>query len=548
MLAALSAGRFPDVRPNYEYFAHLLEQNSTVTMRPKTCWIFVSQPDAQMDKAIGGAEDGLDVTQYYPPQNETLGVHLHEYTNTVAQTYSASVKEITKHWETAFPELHETLTLPEPQDEDSLTILEMNVSLELHKKRFPTGSELNGLVEMSISQPALQSHQWKCVTRLARPRELCPDPENADTYFEHASAVNVQLAHGAGCEDEDGCDCATKPRHDVRVPFPAAEWAGMLTNCASHPAGVPQETRRRRGSARGGTEDELSGEPTQRDLLSRIGMFQELWSAPPGVGEGGWTRRAVVFWRFRDVHQYSARKKRWVAEAPAAQWRFLTVNDPGSEHHLRNAYVSAAGVEDGQQQGVFAAAPFEMGHGGDFASWNMEAVASNHMRSLSAPTGSFHVAEIPGLTALPTYPTSLESSFGLLPSTCSTESREGSFVEDVPPTDFLGDSLGIVPGGLLYEDADPAALHAWEAEMKCWAPAEFEAATGAVEWGGKEWGGDEEWAPPVHLSLRPEWDEVKEEAAACGVLGKRGWEGEGGERPARRARTGSGLRSIVGRA
>lgn len=544
VLVALSAGRFPDVRPNYEYFAHLLEQNSTVTMRPKTCWIYVSQPDALADKAVGGAEGGLDVTEYYPPQKENLGIShgidmgvpLHEYTSTVAQTYSGPVKEITKHWETAFPELHETLSLPEPQDEDCLTILEMNVSLELHKKHFPTGSELNGLVEMNIAQPSLKNHQWKCVTRLVRPRELCLDPENANTYFEHTSAVDVQLTHRPGCDDENGYDCASKPRHDVRVPFPAAEWAGMLTNCASYPPGIPQETRRRRGSAKCESEDELPGELTQRDILSRIGMYQELWSA--AEGDEAWTRRAVVFWRFRDVHQYSARKKRWVAEAPTAQWRFLTVNDPASEYHLRNAYVSA-GVEEVQQgQGVFAAGSLEM-NGGDFAGWNMGAMGSNHMRSLSAPTVSFHVGGMPGLTALPSYPSSLESSFGLLPSTCSTESREGSFVEDVPPTDFLGDSLAVVPGALTYGEVDPA-LQAWEAEMKCWAPAEFGA--------GAEWGGEEEWAPPVHMSLRPQWDEVKQEAPPCGVLGKRAREGEGGERPTRRARTESGMRSVVGRA
>ena len=263
VLAELSAGRFPDVWPNYEYFAHLLEQNSTVTIRPKTCWIFVSQPGAPADKTDDCAEGAPDVTQYYPRQKESLGashgidtgVPLHEYTNTVAQTFSGPVKEITKHWETAFPELYETLTLPEPQNEDSLTILEMNVSLELHKNHFPTGSELNGLVEMNIAQPSLHNHQWKCITRLVRPRELCPDPENADTFFEHASEMDVQLTHRPGCDDaEDGCDCASKPRHDIRVPFPAAEWAGMLTNCASYPPGVPQETRRRCGSGREGGE------------------------------------------------------------------------------------------------------------------------------------------------------------------------------------------------------------------------------------------------------------------------------------------------------
>src|SRR5690606_15767075 len=140
----------------------------------------------------------------------------------------------------------------------------------------------------------------------------------------HTSAVDVQLTHRPGCDDGGGCECASKPRHDIRVSFPAAEWAGMLTNCASYSPGIPQEARLRRSSAKSDGDGESPRELTQRDLLSRIGMFQELWSAPE-EGEEAWARRAVVFWRFRDVHQYSARKKRWVAEAPTAQWRFLTV-------------------------------------------------------------------------------------------------------------------------------------------------------------------------------------------------------------------------------
>ncbi|MBE3043703.1 hypothetical protein IMZ48_14255 [Candidatus Bathyarchaeota archaeon] len=70
------------------------------------------------------------------------------------------------------------------------------------------------------------------------------------------------------------------------------------------------------------------------------------------------------------------------------------------------------------------------------------------------------------------------------------------------------------------------------------------------EWGGKDvWAGEEEWVPPLHLSLRPEWDAVKDEGAEVGrVLGKRGREGFEGERPARRARTEGGMRSVVGRA
>lgn len=468
VLTALSANRFPDVRPNYEYFAHLLAQNSTVSIRPKTCWIFVSAKDAAINgKALDHTENALGFSQYYPHQSsdDTLASQrpgaarpLHEYTYAVSQTYSGPVKEVTKHWDTYFPELSEMLNLPEPQHEDSLTILEMNVTLELHKKHFPSGSELNGLVEMGVAHSSLQNHQWKCVTRLVRPQELCPDQENPATYLEHTNEAEVQFTHQAGCADtDDGCDCMTRPRHDVRVPFPAAEWAGMLTNCASYPGGAPPETRRCRSSSnRSDSNSEGASRLTQGELLSQIGMFQELWSSPSGGDGADWTRRALVFWKFRDVHQYSAKKKKWVAEAPTTQWRFLTVNDPTSEYHTRNAYVYTAEAE----APVFASpGPFQEGltPGDDFMNWNMNASLSNHLRSVSASTGSFHMEVPEGLATLPSaYPPSLDSSqdlsqsFGLMASSCSTESHDGSFVEDVTP-DFLGDGLGIMPNALSYE-------------------------------------------------------------------------------------------------
>ena len=587
VLVALSAGRFPEVRPNYEYFAHLLAQNSTVSVRPKTCWVYVS---GQQDSGINGnaiikTEDALNISQYYPLGQSMDSVDgdlpLHEYTNTVAQTYSGPVKEVTKQWKTCFPELWDVLNLPEPQDEDYLTILEMNVTLKLHKNQFPSGAELNGLVEMSIGQPSLQSHQWKCVTRLVRPQELCSDPENAATFLEFTNEVEVQFTHQTGCgHTEDGCDCISKPRHDIRVPFPAAEWASMLTNCASYPEGIPQPARRRRGSGTRAEGDAESGpERTQRELLSQIGMFQELWSSVDGSASGsGWVRRAVVFWKFRDMHQYSAKKKKWVAEAPTTQWRFLTVNDPMSEYHMKNAYVYTGPAPATTEIPSMFASPqlFQESTpttGEDFMAWNMNATISNHMRSVSAPTGSFNVGEMPGMTppvTLPNaYPASLESSqdlsqrFGLLPSSCSTESHDGSFVDDVVPTDFLSDGLGMVSGGLMYEGEADTVLQNWEADMKGWVTSpEFDPSLGTgagAEWGARElWAGEDDWAPPLHMSLRPEWDDIKEEGAGFvtqntgtggRVLGKRGREGfEGLERPVRRARTESGMRSVVSRA
>ncbi|CAI4218900.1 unnamed protein product [Parascedosporium putredinis] len=329
VLAALASGQFPNVRPNYDYFAHLLAQNLTVSVRPKTCQIFVSSPELQLreDRTITDRSGkALDLTKYpYLVMSVEDGestrrgrdgsMVLHDYTSTISQSYSGPVKDITKHWETQFPQLHRQFALPQPQDEDFLTIIEMT---------------LNGLVEMSIDQPALRNHMWKCTTRLARPQELCSD--NEPLYLEHTDEMGVQFSHQSGCGSGNApCDCLSRPRQDVRVPFPAAEWASMLTNCVEYPNATPEESRKRKGQASksDGEECGSGGVPTQQGLLGQIGMVQELWSTAPTA------LISTTQWRTG-----SAGPKKWSAsEPPTAQWRFLTVNDPTSEYHMRNAYV-----------------------------------------------------------------------------------------------------------------------------------------------------------------------------------------------------------------
>jgi len=577
VLMALSRGRFPDVRPNYEYFAHLLSQNSTVSARPKTCWVFVSSPHIQIqeDGAVTGRDGkALDVTKFpqlavameegeTPYRGPDGSVILHEYTSTLSQTYSGPAKEVTKHWETNFPALHDCLNLPEPQDEDALTILEMTVTLSLHQNAFPTGSELNGLIEMTIEQPFLQNHQWKCVTRLVRPRELCTEDE--PLFLEHTDEMAVQYTHQPGCGDnKTGCDCISRPRQDVRVPFPAAEWASMLTNCVSYPNVVPEERLKGRGQS-GGDEEEYEktgSEPSQRELLSRIGMFQELWSCGPtlphgggGGMEGGWARRAVILWKFRDVHQYNARKKKWVAaESPTAQWRFLTVNDPTSEYHMNNAYISydealAAGAEFlSPQDLVQEQGPDHRGFSQeDFMAWNMDASVANHLRGLDASVTDFPVMGlVDGLATPPTLPSSFSTEFpsphdmgrnqfGLMHSECGTpmESQPSSLFGDaaapVTPGNnpFLAENMTMAAAaGIVYDDVvcDPA-LQAWNTasslpELKPWLagtdprfdPSSLTPSDKTPEWPADHGIGQVLWDAAgtgcLQMPLQPEWNDM----------------------------------------
>ncbi|KAI3555907.1 hypothetical protein CABS01_09297 [Colletotrichum abscissum] len=391
VLVALAEGRLPDVRPNYEYFAQILAMDSLVVMRPKTAWIFVASSNVRMEEN-GDAYDQhgkpLD-PDYYPHLEKNMhkedglsrglngSVLLHEYNRELAQKESAAVTEMSQEWEAKFPPLHKSLEHA-IQDNKWLDILEMTVTLEIHpRSNFPAGSELNGFVELSISQPALQNHRWKCVTKLARPEEL-RRAENEPCIIEQTSEVGVQYTHRPGCQESKfECDCRSRPRQDVRVPFPAAEWASILSTCAGYLEPVDNKNKIEDDEERAKAAEDaaLEAERTTAELIQQVGMFQELWSAPPDNSDRrNWVRRGIILWKFRTIHAFDdkwnpifekpapqkgrkpaeedgedqssssrrgSRSKR-VFNPPGTTWRFLTALDPVSSAHQQNVCVNPA--------------------------------------------------------------------------------------------------------------------------------------------------------------------------------------------------------------
>ncbi|PFH60342.1 hypothetical protein XA68_11119 [Ophiocordyceps unilateralis] len=367
VLTALAEGRVPDVKPNYEYFSQLLALQSSICVRPKTCEIFVSSSDIKMrdDVAYDAHDAPLDQASF-PHLNKysncddspnVLGkdVLLHEYTRSLDRTTSACVKAMTRRWQKDAPAMYETLELP-AHDEECL-LLEMCATIELHEHaKFPPGSELTGFVEVAITQPALQHHRWKCVTRLTRPAELRNDESKTGVY------TNDSGIHRRGCSDaKSDCDCHARPRPDIHVPFPAVEWASILSMAVQYPDVEHQRVREKRrrnaegdkkdlertGSKRKRSEDEGDAaswsrrEPTGSDLICRVAMYQELWSCAPDSTQ--WTRQAMVFWRFNTTNQWH--KYNPVFKPAGTTWRWLTINDPMSRYHQQKALVyPSAGV------------------------------------------------------------------------------------------------------------------------------------------------------------------------------------------------------------
>lgn len=363
VLTALAEGRVPEVKPNYEYFNTLLSLQSGITVRPKTCEIFVSSPDVRIrDEIAYDAHDNpLDQASFphlhkYSNCDDSpnvLGkdVLLHEYTRSLDRTTSACAKTVTRRWQRDAPDMYEALDLPTRDDE--CLLMEMCATLELHEHaKFPSGSELTGFVEVAVTQPGLQHHRWKCVTRLTRPEELHADGDKADMY------TNESGIHRRGCSDSrPDCDCHLRPRQDIHVPFPAVEWASILSMAVQYPDVEHQRKKDRRGakgadgnrrpdlersgSKRKRTEDDGDAaswarrEPTGSDLICKVAMYQELWSCAPDSNR--WTRQSIIFWRFNTTNQWY--KYGAVFRPAGTSWRWLTVNDPMSRYHQQKALI-----------------------------------------------------------------------------------------------------------------------------------------------------------------------------------------------------------------
>ncbi|KAI0126457.1 hypothetical protein BJ170DRAFT_406587 [Xylariales sp. AK1849] len=385
VLISLADGRLPDERPNYDYFARLLAGDSDVFVRPKTCWIYVCSSEVTLsdDYKKAYATDGtcLEADAYTPDgirleckgdyphlvlnsnketrrdlarsKTDGLPKHLlHEYTRTLSQKESSSVREISSKWDHRFPALREKLstalndTHPSHERTSRCVVgpcdtIQFEVVLDLHAtSQFPSGTHLEGTVQLQICRPELANHSWRSVTSIVKPAEL-ELGDDEPPFWNYQSSCEL---YGRG-----------NTRDTIEVPFPAKSWANTFIRLAKHVTAERERERERkeRGSAsrssqprkEDGDEEKhkLSKMHSVADLLKQVAMYQEIWSAPnDGSEKPTWTRRSVVLWTFSNAHSKVDEKGKIVTVPPGTNWRFLTKIDPTSHFHQQRAYVSGS--------------------------------------------------------------------------------------------------------------------------------------------------------------------------------------------------------------
>jgi transcriptional enhancer factor len=417
-----------------------------VSIRPHLCWILITNTTISVEgDGSGGARafnrDGkqLDPTRYphvplnlnreeWPERGRIIqGNLLQEYTRALSQKEANSVKEISQQWEDGFPELHESL---EDIVEDELhDIFHFHVTLDVQEPdQFPEASDFNALIEITIEQAALQNHNWKSVTRLTRPRELTRGSKSEPAVVEVTKRMGSQYMHRPGCENRKNltsCNCSQTSRlrrQQMAVPFPADEWAVMLSQLATyrrHPVAGRRKTKE--GHGEDGT--------TQMELMQRVAMFQELWSSPQ---EGQpWSRRAAIIWTFETAYAFDDKAMKYVKTQPGTNWRFLTTIDPTSSWHQKQAVVSSKPTASKQSRdGVLSPHPGFQEHANASMSENFGSTWNSIPHGLPIPTHT-HTA------GHSTYDNT--ASMGLLepfPSAVSTPTSLGSLSTAYPPPSF----------------------------------------------------------------------------------------------------------------
>ncbi|KAI7923846.1 hypothetical protein M9X92_004141 [Pyricularia oryzae] len=337
VLRALRESRLPDKRYNYRYWSYLLAADKRVQVRPKECWILVaatsvnfvstssssritsssSSGNGETHGHNGTGKPAASFHAYHTKTGERLdeqrfphleknlkredwprsganikGCMLHEYTRTMTQVPSTSIRNLRKDWEEDFPELHEPLSIALADGVQD--ILHCKATLDISQAtQFPAGAELNSCIEVSIDQPELVGHDWKVVTRLCRPQELCRDRgAGSDPFF---SIETKPVGHDGKCDGVSlaaggNCNCvAARHKNELMVPYPAAELAVMLSRLATyHPHPYvgfepsPEELAAEAGRKKRGRKSNTATGDDEADRSMKM-MLDEMKRAKAGL-------------------------------------------------------------------------------------------------------------------------------------------------------------------------------------------------------------------------------------------------------------------------
>ncbi|KAK8122393.1 Conidiophore development regulator abaA [Apiospora sp. TS-2023a] len=545
VLIALAEGRLPEERPNYSYFARLLAADSEVFLRPKTCHIYTSHSELTMSedcrKAFTADGKCLNADAYTPDgtrlesqgdfphleknsnKNTKRDVHrggrdeprtylLHEYTESLTQTESSSVRDISSKWDHRFPDLRDKLTAAlddtHPSHEQTARcvmgpcdIIHMEVVLDLHgTSQFPVGTNLDGRVEFHISRPELANHIWRSSTCVVKPRELYLDASEPP-FWDHTDTCRPSRRGNA--------------RDTIEVDFPATSWANTFCRLAKYVSADrerKQQEKMEKGSEskakREGGSSKGSKLPTPFDMLEQIAMYQEIWSAPnDGSRDPNWTRRSVVLWTFSNVRakveETKSKQSKEPSKVPAGTtWRFLSKLDPMSQYHQQRAYLpgtpnvsrdSIMSPDPGYQHHLGAVMHENFGSSYDVSGLSLPSQQHAHLANLNMLDGfSNGLATPPPTACLPSnsYTGAQSSCFDTATITstdslqlhlnfASSDGSAGAGGAADPTTDSFLSGLG-VPVSTSFDDPWPATASVTAADSlqgldaPHWATASFD--------------------------------------------------------------------------
>jgi transcriptional enhancer factor len=278
-LKALSEGRLPGKRYNRTCGAN--SSTKSPSIKPAQ-FLLVLKADGD-----GKEEDLCD--------NELL----HEFSRLSIQSRNRTPLESIPYWRERFPLLHQI----QCQETINCEIIHMNVSLNLLSSPPSQSSQLLSRTVVSIAGGDSGSCEWRIVTTLKKPQELCSGAYN-DGRLKDPPIDQEPIFVEVGS--------ITETETLVNVPFPAAQFAYVFSCLIS---------------LKGQYEEQLRGQSFRRRLASsirpvheyveQISMFQELQSRPaPGLP---FVTRAIFMWTFHEARE---------GETNHTVWNYLDPSPP----------------------------------------------------------------------------------------------------------------------------------------------------------------------------------------------------------------------------
>lgn len=282
---------------------------------------------------------------------------LHEFSRLSPLPRNRIPLESIRWWRERFPLLHQLQT----REALKCPIIHMDVSLNLLSSPPSRSSQLISRTLLSIPDHEPRNGEWRIVTTLNKPPELCSDamqdgrlkdpPIDQASFFVEVNSISEKETI-------------------ISVPFPAAQFAYVFSCLVS----IQQQFKEELKAQSFGRGSDPTIRPA-REHVERVSMFQELQSR--AAPHAPWVTRSVFIWSFHEAREGESNYTTWGYLDPAPPRR--TVMSPSPHPSLQASAVMNENYHN------WAEVPLLMQHTNVLDSYGQGLATPPHTANLQSP-------------------------------------------------------------------------------------------------------------------------------------------------------------------